>query len=87
MKSNVLCSWFWNVPAILANLTSVSVLNRTVIAPRGAEKGHVVIKYGRIMAIDAEWELSLCLLRLFRYSRPKSFPYNDLQKLTCVKRE
>jgi len=32
----------------------VIVLNRTVIAQAGAEEGHVVIKYGRIMAIAAE---------------------------------
>jgi hypothetical protein len=37
-----------------ARLLPVSVLNRIVIAQAGAEKGHVVIKYGRIMAITAE---------------------------------
>lgn len=54
MTSKVLCMWFWNVAAILIELASVGVLNRTLIAPRGAEKGHVVIKYGRIMAINSE---------------------------------
>jgi hypothetical protein len=63
------------------------VLNRTVIAAAGAEKGHVVIKYGRIVAIAAEWELLLCLLRQLRYSRPKAFTYNDLQRLACIERE
>jgi hypothetical protein len=67
--------------AALAKLASVIVLNRTVIASRGAEKGHVVIKYGRIMAITAEWELLLCLIGQFRYSRPKSLTYSDLQRL------
>jgi hypothetical protein len=74
-------------PAALAKLASVVVLNRTVIAPAGAEKGHVVIKYGRIRAINPEWELLLCLIRQFRYSRPKSFTYNDLQRLACIERE
>ena len=68
-------------PAALAKWAPVIVLNRTVIAPAGAEKGHVVIKYGRIMAISPEVELLLCLIRQFRYSRPKSFTYNDLQIL------
>ena len=61
-------------------MTPVSILNRTVIAQAGAEKGHVVIKYGRIMAITAEWGLALCLIRQFRYSRPKSIAYHDLSE-------
>ena len=68
-------------PVALAKLASMIVLNRTVIAPAGAEKGHVVIKYGRIKAITSERELLLCFTRNFRYSRPNSFPYNDLQIL------
>jgi hypothetical protein len=67
--------------AALAKWAPVIVLNRIVIAIAGAEKGHVVIKYGRIMAISPEVELLLCLIRQFRYSRPKSFTYNDLQIL------
>ena len=38
----------------LANFASVRLLNKRLIASRGAEKGYVVIKYGRIMAIAAE---------------------------------
>ena len=53
-ESTVLCTLFWNVSTALAKLTSVNLLNRTVIALRGAEKGDVVIKYGRIMAITSE---------------------------------
>ncbi len=68
-------------PVALAKLASMIVLNRTVIAPAGAEKGHVVIKYGRIKAITSERELLLCFTRNFRYSRPNSFSYNDLQIL------
>ena len=68
-------------PTALAKWAPVNVLNRIVIATAGAEKGHVVIKYGRIMAISPEVELLLCLIRQFRYSRPKSFTYNDLQIL------
>jgi hypothetical protein len=68
-------------PAAPAKLASMIVLNRTVIAPAGAEKGHVVINYGRIVAIAAERELLLCFARNFRYSRLKSFTYNDLQIL------
>ena len=68
-------------PEALAKRAPVIVLNRTVIAPAGSEKGHVEIKYGRIMAISPEVELMLCLSRQFRYSRLKSFTYNDLQIL------
>lgn len=64
-----------------AKLASMNVLNRTVIALEGAEKGHVVIKYGRMKAITSERQLLLCFTRNFRYSRPNSFPYNDLQIL------
>lgn len=56
---------------------SVSVLNRMLIAPKGAEKGYVVIKYGRIMAIIAEKGMSLCLIGQFRYSRPKFLACKD----------
>ena len=38
----------------LAKLTSVNLLNRAFIAQKGAEKGDVVIKYGRIMAIRSD---------------------------------
>ncbi len=65
----------------LAKWARLIVLNRTVVALAGPEKGHVVIKYGRIMAISPKLELSLCLIRQFRYSRPKFFIYNDLQTL------
>jgi hypothetical protein len=41
-------------PAALAKVVPMILLNSTVIAPEGAEKGHVVIKYGRIMAINSE---------------------------------
>ena len=68
-------------PVALTKLASMIVLNRTVIAPAGAEKGHVVIKYGRMKAITSDRELLLCFTRNFRYSRPNSFPYNDLQIL------
>ena len=68
-------------PAALAKWAPVKVLNRTVVATVGAEKGHVVIKYGRIKAISSEVELLLCLIRQFRYSRPKFVTYNDLQIL------
>ena len=68
-------------PVALAKLASMIVLNRTVIAPAGAEKGHVVIKYSRMKAITSDRELLLCFTRNFRYSRPNSFPYNDLQIL------
>ena len=67
--------------AALAKWAPVIVLNRIVIAIAGAEKGHVVIKYGRMKAITSERELLLCFTRNFRYSRPNSFPYNDLQIL------
>lgn len=68
-------------PAALAKWAPVKVLNRTVVATVGAEKGHVVIKDGRIKAISSEVELLLCLIRQFRYSRPKFITYNDLQIL------
>lgn len=68
-------------PAALGKWAPVMVLNKTVVATVGAEKGHVVIKYGRIMAISSEVELLLCLIRQFRYSRPKSVANNDLQIL------
>ena len=68
-------------PAALAKWAPVMVLNKTVVATVGAEKGHVVIKYGRIMAISSEVELLLCLIIQFRYSRPKSVANNDLQIL------
>lgn len=68
-------------PAALAKWAPMKVLNRTFVATVGAEKGHVVIKYGRIKAISSEVELLLCLIRQFRYSRPKFITYNDLQIL------
>ena len=68
-------------PAALAKWAPEMVLNKTVVATVGAEKGHVVIKYGRIMAISSEVELLLCLIIQFRYSRPKSVANNDLQIL------
>ena len=68
-------------PEALAKWARLIVLNRTVVALAGLEKGHVVIKHGRIMAISPKLELWLCLIRQFRYSRPKSFTYNDLQIL------
>ena len=68
-------------PVALAKWAPVMVLNKTVVATVGAEKGHVVIKYGRIMAISSEVELLLCLIIQFRYSRPKSVANNDLQIL------
>ena len=53
----------------LAKWAPVMVLNRTVVATVGAEKGHVVMKYGRIMAISSQVELLLCLIRQIRYIR------------------
>ncbi len=51
-RSLILCERRFGIAAaIQAKLTSVSLLNTRLIATRGAEKGHVVIKYGRIMAI------------------------------------
>ena len=40
-------------------MTQQGVLNTTFIAGMGKNWGHVVIKYGRIMAIDAGLEPAL----------------------------
>ena len=53
------------------HLILVSVLNTTFITSVGNDWGHVVIKYGRIMAIHRKREPTLFLGRQIGYSRTK----------------
>ena len=48
-----------------------SILNTTFIAPQCGDRGYVVIKYGRIMAIHRKREPTLFLGRQIGYSRTK----------------